>query len=77
MTIEINLPDVVAEVRVAFERYEAALTANDVAVLDESFWVSLEKRNPLLGPDVDRLTDSSSCDQGVRFNHGGRSRTAG
>ena len=40
MTIEINLPDVVAEVRVAFERYEAALIANDVAVLDESFWVS-------------------------------------
>lgn len=34
----INLPDVVAEVTAAFQRYEAALTGNDVAVLDELFW---------------------------------------
>lgn len=34
----INLPDVVAEVTAAFERYEAALVGNDVAVLDELFW---------------------------------------
>jgi hypothetical protein len=38
--MEINLPDVLAEVTVAFERYEAALTGNDVAVLDELFWAS-------------------------------------
>lgn len=38
--MEINLPDVLAEVTAAFERYEAALVGNDVAVLDESFWDS-------------------------------------
>jgi hypothetical protein len=36
--LEINIPDVVAEVRAAFERYEMALNANDVDVLDASFW---------------------------------------
>jgi len=35
---ETNLPDVVAEVHAAFARYEAALTGNDVRVLDELFW---------------------------------------
>ncbi len=40
MEYEINLPDVVAEVTAAFMRYEAALTGNDVAVLDELFWNS-------------------------------------
>jgi len=38
--MEINIPEVVAEVRDAFERYEAALNANDVAALDEAFWNS-------------------------------------
>ncbi len=38
--MEINLPEVVAEVTAAFERYEAALVANDVAVLNELFWDS-------------------------------------
>jgi hypothetical protein len=38
--MQINLPEIVAEVRAAFERYEAALNANDVAVLDELFWDS-------------------------------------
>jgi hypothetical protein len=33
----INIPEVVAEVRDAFDRYEAALNANDVAVLDATF----------------------------------------
>ena len=37
---EINLPDVIAEVHAAFARYEAALTGNDVRVLDELFWKS-------------------------------------
>lgn len=40
MDYEINLPEVVAEVTAAFQRYEAALTGNDVAVLDELFWDS-------------------------------------
>ena len=38
--MEIDLPEIVAEVRAAFERYEAALVANDIAVLDELFWDS-------------------------------------
>lgn len=38
--LEINLPDVLAEVNAAFMRYEVALNANDVAVLDELFWKS-------------------------------------
>ncbi|MDO8903844.1 oxalurate catabolism protein HpxZ [Hydrogenophaga sp.] len=37
---EINLPEVLAEVTAAFERYEVALVTNDVAVLDELFWNS-------------------------------------
>jgi hypothetical protein len=38
--MDVNLPDVVAEVTAAFHRYEAALVSNDVAVLDELFWNS-------------------------------------
>lgn len=38
--MDINLPDVVAEVTAQFQRYEKALTGNDVAVLDELFWDS-------------------------------------
>lgn len=34
----INDPDIVAEVRAVFDRYEKALTANDVPVLEELFW---------------------------------------
>lgn len=36
--MEINRPEVVAGVRAVFERYEAALLANDVPVLEELFW---------------------------------------
>lgn len=38
--MDINLPDVLAEVTAACERYERALVGNDVAVLDELFWNS-------------------------------------
>ncbi len=38
--MDLNLPDVHAEVIAAFARYEAALVSNDVAVLDELFWDS-------------------------------------
>ncbi len=38
--MEINLPEVVAEVSTALQRYEQALVGNDVAVLDELFWNS-------------------------------------
>lgn len=34
----INLPHVLAELSAVFERYEAALIANDVAVLNALFW---------------------------------------
>jgi 1-carboxybiuret hydrolase subunit AtzH-like protein len=35
--MDIDLPEVVAQVRAAFERYEQALIANDVAALDAMF----------------------------------------
>ena len=35
--MEIDLPEVLAEVTAQFERYEQALVSNDVAVLDELF----------------------------------------
>jgi hypothetical protein len=38
--LEINIPEVVAEVTEAFQRYECALVKNDVAVLDTLFWNS-------------------------------------
>jgi ketosteroid isomerase-like protein len=38
---ELDLANVVAEVRAAFARYEQALVAGDVAVLNELFWASV------------------------------------
>jgi hypothetical protein len=35
--MDIDLPDIVAEVTAQFQRYEQALVTNDVAVLDELF----------------------------------------
>jgi AtzH-like len=35
--MEVDLPDVLAEVTAQFERYEQALVTNDVAVLDQLF----------------------------------------
>jgi len=35
--MEIDLPEVVAEVKAAFDRYEKALVGNDVAALNELF----------------------------------------
>jgi hypothetical protein len=37
---DVDLPDVLAEVSAVFMRYEQALVANDVPVLDELFWNS-------------------------------------
>jgi hypothetical protein len=34
----INLPDVVAEVRAVFDRYEAALQCSNIPVMEELFW---------------------------------------
>ena len=36
--MDINLPDVLAEMRAVFDRYEDALVNNKVEVLDELFW---------------------------------------
>lgn len=36
---EINIPEVLADLTAVFERYERALVSNDLAVLDELFWV--------------------------------------
>jgi hypothetical protein len=38
--LEINLPEVVAEVSAQFDRYETALVSNDVKTLDSLFWDS-------------------------------------
>ena len=38
--VEINIPEVVAEVEKVFARYERALVSNDVAELDALFWKS-------------------------------------
>jgi hypothetical protein len=38
--MKINQAQVLAEVEAVFARYEAALTSNDVVVLDELFWRS-------------------------------------
>ena len=35
--MQVDLPEVVAEVKAAFDRYEKALVTNDVAVLDDTF----------------------------------------
>ena len=36
--MQIDIPEVLAEMRAAFERYERALVANDVATLNSLFW---------------------------------------
>jgi hypothetical protein len=36
--IEIDKPEIIAEVTAAFRRYERALVDNDIAVLNELFW---------------------------------------
>lgn len=38
--MELNLPEIAAEVRAAFDRYEQALISNDTQALDQSFWAS-------------------------------------
>ena len=35
--MQLDLPEVIAEVKFAFERYETALVSNDVAMLDALF----------------------------------------
>jgi hypothetical protein len=42
--MEINLPEIVAEVRAQLERYERALVGNDLPELDALFWNSPHTR---------------------------------
>lgn len=56
----INLPDVVAEVRAVFDRYEAALTANDVPVLEELFWNAPETTRYGVGENLYGWTEISA-----------------
>ncbi len=50
--MDVNLPEVLAEVTAAFERYERALVANDVPVLDELFWNSPHTRRYGVGENL-------------------------
>ncbi len=36
--MDLNIPEIVAEVRTAFDRYEQALISNDTDALDALFW---------------------------------------
>ena len=38
--LEVNIPEVIAEVRAAFNRYNRAVDDNDVSVMNEMFWDS-------------------------------------
>jgi len=38
--LDINRPEVVSQVRAAFERYNTAIVAKDIATLNELFWTS-------------------------------------
>lgn len=38
--LEVNIPDVVAELSAAFDAYERALTSNDIEMLNALFWNS-------------------------------------
>lgn len=40
--MEINLPEILAEVEAVFDEYEVALVTNDVATLDRLFWQAPE-----------------------------------
>ncbi len=68
--MDINLPDIVAEVTAAFARYEKALVTNDVAVLDELFWSSphtlrFGATENLYGYDAIRAFRAGRCAQGL------------
>lgn len=50
--MDVNLPEVLAEVTAVFERYEQALVSNDVPVLDELFWNSPHTRRYGVGENL-------------------------
>ena len=69
--MDINIPEVVAEVTAAFNRYEKALNGNDVAALDELFWKSPHTLRYGVGEQL------YGHDQIAAFRAGPRSRLRG
>jgi Protein of unknown function (DUF3225) len=68
--MDINLPDVHAEMTAQFLRYEDALVNNNVAVLDELFWASAHTvrygvAENLVGIDAIRAFRQSRPSQGL------------
>ena len=71
--MDVNLPEVLAEVEAAFARYEQALVTNDLAVLDELFWadprtVRYGVGEVLYGIKAIRAYRSSRLTQGLMRN---------
>jgi AtzH-like len=69
--MDINLPEVHAEVRAAFARYEDALVHNRVEVLDALFWASAHTvrygiAENLLGIDAIRAFRAARSPQGLQ-----------
>ena len=62
--MDINLPEVLAEVQAVCARYEAALVGNDVAVLDELFWDSPHTLRYGAGENLDGYEAIQACRAG-------------
>ena len=58
--MEIDLPEVLAEVTAQFERYEKALVSNDVAVLDELFRMDSRTLRYGIGENLHGYSEISS-----------------
>ena len=73
--MDVNLPEVLAEVEAAFARYERALVTNDLATLDELFWtdsrtVRYGANEVLYGIEEIRAFRSGRLTQGLMRNLG-------
>jgi len=62
---DVNRPEVVAEVLATFERYEAALVANDLPTLDELFWHSPHTERIGLGDRQHGFHEISAARRGL------------
>jgi AtzH-like len=63
--MEIDLPEVVAEVKAAFDRYVKALTTNDLAVLNTIFRDA--PQSLFLAPQTLQTRWSATSGTGMRF----------
>jgi len=57
---DINIPEIVTEVRAVFDRYEAALTSNDLRVMEELFWNAEETTRYGVGENLYGWDDISA-----------------